>query len=131
MSIRKVAYVSGPMRDPDIMQVARNLRRFHDFHALLIHWGMAVINPAVDWGALASGPKLTVGELLDNDRALISVSDVVLQLRGWERSQGATAEMGWAHEFGVPCVPETGKVSTRLALYEALGTTALGPKRPR
>jgi len=131
MSMRKVVYLSGPIRDEDLFQVARNLRRFHDFHALLIHWGFAVVNPAIDWAALGSGPRLTVDELLDNDRALIQASDVVLQLRGWERSKGATIEQVWALEFGVPCVPETGKVSTQLALYDALGTTALGPKRPR
>ena len=105
-------YISGPITSSDSEEQARNVQAFHDC-ALLInsHTGLRAVNPANAW--LCKFPRLyrAMERLLGEDRAyrtvlvydlwLLSRSDNICMIDGWQLSRGAKIEEGFAFRLGI------------------------------
>jgi hypothetical protein len=122
----KLVYISGPLRDDDVLNIARNQHRFDVFEAHLLTWGYAPFNPAADWGTVKVWTAPSIERLMQRDRAFFEVCDALLQLKGWEHSIGARQEHEWALEWELPCVVECGLDATHKAL-----DAVFAPRRPR
>lgn len=103
--MRPIVYIAGPISDADCIVMLRNLYRFTQAEHALLRAGYAPINPAADAAAVALG-GVDYEALMERDRALLAVCDVVYFLRGWKASTGAVREHRWAKRLQIACVEE-------------------------
>jgi predicted Rossmann-fold nucleotide-binding protein len=89
-------YISGPMTGHE----DNNRAAFNRLAGRITHHGHVAINPAV----LPDG--LTQREYMNIDMAMLSVSDAIIMLPGWQASAGATAEYHYAYKVGMTIFTE-------------------------
>ena len=111
MKKRKV-YVSGPISATTQEEQARNVQAFHDC-ALLIncHTGLRAVNPANAWPCRWAWLYRLLERVLGKERAyrtvllydlwLLSRSDNICMIDGWQQSRGAKIEEGFAFRLGI------------------------------
>ena len=105
-------YISGPMTSSDSEEQARNVQAFHDC-ALLInsHTGLRAVNPANAWPCKFPRLYRAMERVLGKERAyrtvlvydlwLLSRSDTICMIDGWQKSRGAKIEEGFAFRLGI------------------------------
>jgi hypothetical protein len=110
---RKRIYISGPMTAQTAADFRENVSRFHDC-ALLIesHTGLKAVNPARSWPCRFSwlyrlmqrvlGSDLAYRLVLCYDLVLLSRSDALCLIDGWQQSRGARIEENFAFRVGIP-----------------------------
>ena len=105
-------YISGAMTAPTQEEQARNVQAFHDC-ALLInsHTGLRAVNPANAWPCKHAWLYKAMERVLGKERAyrtvlvydllLLSRSDSICMIDGWQESRGAKIEEGFAFRLGI------------------------------
>lgn len=88
-------YIAGPMRG----YKDYNYPEFHKYAALLRSLGYTVINPAESFGGRQDLP---IEVYLEHDLVLLSLCDVIVLLKGWEKSEGVRQEIEYAQKVGIP-----------------------------
>ena len=104
-------YISGPMTSSDSEEQARNVQAFHDCALLLRASGYRPVNPANAWPCkfprLYRAMERVLGEdgayrtVLVYDLWLLSRSDTICLISGWQLSRGAKIEEGFAFRLGI------------------------------
>jgi len=104
-------YISGPMTSGDSEEQARNVQAFHDCAALLRASGCRPVNPANVWPCKYPRIYRLLERLLGEDAAyrtvlvydlwLLSRSDSICMIDGWQLSRGAKIEEGFAFRLGI------------------------------
>jgi hypothetical protein len=101
--MRKLVYISGPITASSAVEMLENIGTFSRIEHLLLKSGFAPVNPANDFLLCVQG-NLSKEELLEKDKAIISVCDAIFTLDGWAESEGALKELEWARHAGIPIV---------------------------
>ncbi len=109
---KKKVYISGPMTAQTAADFRENVSRFHDCALLLEKSGLRPVNPAQSWPCRLSrlyrlmqrvlGPDLAYRLVLCYDLALLSRSDALCLIDGWQQSRGARIEENFAFRVGIP-----------------------------
>ena len=104
-------YISGPMTSSDSEEQARNVQAFHDCATLLRASGCRPVNPANCWACRFKWLYKAMERLLGKDGAyrtvlvydlwLLSRSDTICMIDGWQQSRGAKIEEGFAFRLGI------------------------------
>ena len=104
-------YVSGPMTSSDSEEQARNVQAFHDCATLLRASGCRPVNPANAWPCKHPRIYRLLERVLGEERAyrtvllydlwLLSRSDSICLISGWQQSRGAKIEEGFAFRLGI------------------------------
>ena len=108
---KQKVYISGPMTSSDSEEQARNVQAFHDCALLLRASGCRPVNPANAWPCKFPRLYRTMERLLGEDGAyrtvlvydlwLLSRSDTICMIDGWQLSRGAKIEEGFAFRLGI------------------------------
>ena len=105
-------YISGAMTAPTQEEQERNVQAFHDC-ALLInsHTVLRAVNPANAWPCRFPRLYRAMERVLGKERAyrtvlvydlwLLSRSDTICMIDGWQLSRGAKIEEGFAFRLGI------------------------------
>ena len=105
-------YISGAMTAPTQEQQARNVQAFHDCATLInSHTGLRAVNPARCWACRFKWLYRAMERVLGKERAyrtillydlwLLSRSDNICMIDGWQQSRGAKIEEGFAFRLGI------------------------------
>jgi len=104
-------YISGPMTSSDSEEQERNVQAFHDCALLLRASGCRPVNPANVWPCKHPRIYRLLERLLGEDGAyrmvllydlwLLSRSDTICLIDGWQLSRGAKIEEGFAFRLGI------------------------------
>lgn len=104
-------YISGPMTSSDSEEQARNVQAFHDCATLLRASGCRPVNPANAWPCKFPRLYRAMERLFGGDGAyrtvlvydlwLLSRSDTICMIDGWQQSRGAKIEEGFAFRLGI------------------------------
>lgn len=104
-------YISGPMTSSDSEEQARNVQAFHDCALLLRASGCRPVNPANAWPCRFAWLYRLMERMLGKERAyrtvlvydiwLLSRSDTICLIDGWQESRGAKTEEGFAFSLGI------------------------------
>lgn len=104
-------YISGAMTAPTQEEQARNVQAFHDCALLLRASGYRAVNPANAWPCKFPRLYWAMERLLGKDGAyrtvlvydlwLLSRSDTICMIDGWQLSRGAKIEEGFAFRLGI------------------------------
>lgn len=99
-SAQKVVYVAGPFRGANAWEIAQNIRRAEDLAFQAWQAGFAVICPHLNTAHYQGALPDEVW--LDGDLTILSRCDAVLLTHDWARSAGASAEVYFAQNIGIP-----------------------------
>lgn len=94
----KVVYIAGAYRDGTEWGLEQNIRHAEAVAIKLWQKGFAVICPHKNtshFGGLCSDDTWLRGDL-----EILSRCDIVMMLKGYEKSKGAVAELKYAKELG-------------------------------
>ena len=104
-------YISGPMTSSDSEEQERNVQAFHDCALLLRATGCRPVNPANAWPCKFPRIYRLMERVLGKDGAyrtvlvydlwLLSRSDSICMIDGWQLSRGAKIEEGFAFRLGI------------------------------
>lgn len=104
-------YISGPMTSSDSEEQARNVQAFRACSSLLRASGCRPVNPANVWPCKFPRLYRAMERLLGEDGAyrtvlvydlwLLSRSDNICMIDGWQLSRGAKIEEGFAFRLGI------------------------------
>ena len=104
-------YISGPMTSSDSEEQARNVQAFHDCATLLRASGCRPVNPANVFACRCPRIYRLLERVLGEDGAyrtvlvydlwLLSRSDSICMIDGWQESRGAKIEEGFAFRLGI------------------------------
>ena len=104
-------YISGPMTSSDSEEQERNVQAFHDCALLLRASGCRPVNPANVWPCKHPWLYRVMERVLGKDGAyrtvlvydhwLLSRSDTICMIDGWQQSRGAKIEEGFAFRLGI------------------------------
>lgn len=105
-------YISGPMTSSDNEEQERNVQAFHDCATLInSHTGLRPVNPANAWPCKHPRIYRLMERLLGEDGAyrtvllydlwLLSRSDSICMIDGWQQSRGAKIEENFAFRLGI------------------------------
>lgn len=104
-------YISGPMTSSDSEEQERNVQAFHDCALLLRASGCRPVNPANVWPCKHAWLYRAMERVLGKDGAyrtvlvydlwLLSRSDTICMIDGWQQSRGAKIEEGFAFRLGI------------------------------
>ena len=104
-------YISGPMTSSDSEEQARNVQAFHDCATLLRALGCQPVNPARCWACRFKWLYKAMERVLGKERAyrtillydlwMLSRSDSICMIDGWQKSRGAKIEEGFAFRLGI------------------------------
>ena len=97
-----VVYIAGAYRAKTLRGVVENIRKAEEVSIKYWKRGYAVICPHLNT-ALLDG-ELTDEHFLNGDLAILARCDIVVMMRGWENSIGATAEHNYAKELGIQVI---------------------------
>jgi hypothetical protein len=111
--MKKVIYVSGPMRAPTLWQVRKNCMRIIETGWELIKRGWCVIVPVwfgdfltdEDWKNIDHWEEVIVG----SDCEIVKRCDTIFMCKGWEKSSGANKELETAKEYELEIIYEEDK----------------------
>lgn len=108
---KQKVYISGLMTSSDSEEQERNVQAFHDCALLLRASGCRPVNPANVWPCKHPRIYRLIERLLGEERAyrtvlvydlwLLSRSDNICMIDGWQLSRGAKIEEGFAFRLGI------------------------------
>lgn len=109
---KKTVYISGPISATTQEEQAGNVQAFHDCAALLKACGRKAVNPARAWPCRWAWLYRLMERWLGKDGAyravlvydlwLLSRSDAICLIDGWQQSRGARIEANFAALTGIP-----------------------------
>jgi len=105
-------YISGPMTSSDSEEQERNVQAFYDCATLInSHTELKAVNPANCWACRLKWLYKAMERVLGEERAyrtvlvydlwLLSRSDTICMIDGWQLSRGAKIEEGFAFRLGI------------------------------
>jgi hypothetical protein len=89
-----IAYISGPYRAPSIRGVQQNIERASDVAFKYWHKGYAVISPHKNTNLFDGEDDADLW--IKGDLEILSKCDVIVMMKGWEKSEGARMERDFA-----------------------------------
>jgi Domain of unknown function (DUF4406) len=94
----KVAYIAGPYRAATTRGVVENIRKAEA--VALKYWllGYAAICPHMNTRLFDGAAPDDLW--LEGDLYILAKCDVIVMMDGWEKSKGATKELGFAQSLG-------------------------------
>jgi len=100
----KRIYVAGPYSANNVMDVLRNIRNGIEASQRVFMLGYAPFCPWLDYHYVLMdfGDALTLDDFYKYSLAWLLVSDGVLVLEGWEKSNGTIAEIAYAKIHNIP-----------------------------
>lgn len=98
METKKKVFISGPMSGYE----NHNTPAFNEMEKKLISLGYSVFNPA--W--MKFDDAWDMEDRLSIDYAVIRNCDAIVQLNGWDKSNGANGEYSVALSFGKEVISE-------------------------
>ena len=108
---RQKVYISGPMTSSDSEEQERNVQAFHDCATLLRASGCRPVNPANAWPCKFPRLYRAMERLLGKERSyrtvlvydlwMLSRSDTICMIDGWQLSRGAKVEEDFAFRLGI------------------------------
>jgi len=100
----KRIYVAGPYSASNAMDVLRNIRYGIEVSTKVLLAGFAPFCPWLDYHFVLEDnyEKLLVSDLREYSLAWLEVSDAMLVLWGWEKSEGTLKEIERAKELDIP-----------------------------
>ena len=93
----KVAYIAGPYSARTVAGVVRNIRAAEAVAIRYWHAGYAVLCPHMNT-ALLDG-DLDYEQVMEGDFEFVRRADVIVMMRGWQKSAGASREHALAEEL--------------------------------
>jgi hypothetical protein len=99
----KIIYVAGPYRADGWHNVWENIMAARDVARKLWLEGWAVVCPHAN-SILMDGPDIPARTFLDGDIEILRRCDALFAMRGWERSEGARAEIAEAKRMGLEII---------------------------
>jgi nucleoside 2-deoxyribosyltransferase len=104
MANKTRVYVAGCYSADNVLDVLRNIGHGQQACALLFSMGFAPFCPWHDHTFITDRPddEFTVQQFYEYSLAWLEVSDCVLVLPGWEKSDGTLKEIARAEELGIP-----------------------------
>lgn len=96
----KVVYIAGKFRGPSHWAIHENIRAAERVALAVWSLGAAALCPHLN--TIHFQDALPDHVWLDGDLALLSKCDALLTVDNWRESTGATAEVAFAHERGLP-----------------------------
>ncbi len=97
-----VAYIAGPYRAPTVEGIARNIQAAEEVAKKYWCLGYAVICPHKN---TAFFDGLTDDSVwLQGDLEILSRCDICIVMKNWYLSKGATKEVEFAKEKGIPII---------------------------
>ena len=125
---RQRVYISGPITAATKEEQQQNVQAFHDCAALLKAQGCRAVNPAralpCRWGWLYRlmerwlGKELAYRAVIVYDLWLLSRSDAICLIDGWQQSRGARIEESFAFRTGIPRSHTYAPAQRKLARWE-------------
>lgn len=100
----KRVFISGPYRAATEYGVLRNIEHARDVAVKLWQVGYAVFCPHMNSAGL--GGSVPDDAFIEGCLAWVQAADLVVMLDGWERSDGAKAELALALTIGIPVYGE-------------------------
>jgi len=102
----KVAYIAGPYRAPTVRGIVENIQAAEA--VALKYWraGYAVICPHKNSSLFDGAAEDDVW--IEGDKEILLRCDVLVAMRGWERSAGATEEVDEAERLGKEIIFDDG-----------------------
>lgn len=100
-----LVYVAGPFRGRDHWEIAQNIRRAEELALEAWSLGFAVICPHANTAHFQGACEDDVW--LRGDFEMLGRCDAVLLTRDWARSAGASAEVSFAQNVGIPVFETT------------------------
>ena len=126
--MKRKVYISGPITAATREEQQQNVQAFHDCALLLRARGFRAVNPAralpCRWGWLYRlmerwmGRELAYRAVLVYDLWLLSRSDSICLIDGWQQSRGARIEEGFAFRTGIPRSHRYDPKQQKLARWE-------------
>ena len=100
----KRIYVAGPYSADNVMDVLRNIRNGIEASQQVFVQGYAPFCPWLDYHYVLMdfGDALTLQDFYEYSIAWLEVSDGLLVLEGWEKSEGTIREMTYAKMNNIP-----------------------------
>lgn len=95
-----VVYIGGPFRAATAYKVFQNINKAEALAYEVWAAGMVAICPHNNTRHFDG--ELTDSVWLDGDLELLKRSDAMILVEGWERSKGASAEVAFAQDQGIP-----------------------------
>jgi hypothetical protein len=99
-----VVYIAGAYRAKTLRGIVENIRKAEEVAIKYWKRGYAVICPHLN-SALLDG-EVTDQMFLNGDLAIISRCDIVVMMKDWQASKGATAEHNPAKDLGIQIIYE-------------------------
>lgn len=96
----KLIYVAGPFRGANSWEIERNIRRAETLALKVWQTGAACICPHANTRFYQGTAPDTIW--LNGDLEIVKRCDAVLATSDWEESVGATAEVNFAKQRGIP-----------------------------
>jgi len=108
----KIAYIAGPYRSDSVSGVVQNIRNAESVAIKYWKLGYAVICPHKN-AALFDG-LMPDDTWLKGDLEILKRCDVLVMVRGWEKSTGAKAERDFAIKNNIEVIHEEIRLCHRL-----------------
>ena len=96
----KLVYVAGPFRAPLLWEIEQNIRRAEYLALQVWRLGAACICPHTNTRFYTGAAPDHVW--LDGDLEILRRCDALICTYDWEKSSGASAEVGFAVKHGIP-----------------------------
>jgi len=97
-----LVYVAGPYRAKTPRGIVENIRKAEAVAIKYWKRGYAVICPHLNTALLDGVAPDEVW--LKGDLEMLGRCDIIVMMRGWENSKGATAEHNYAKEMGIQVI---------------------------
>lgn len=102
----KRVYVAGAYSADNVIDVLKNIGKGEYWASQLFLYGYAPFCPWHDKDYVIKNwdKELSVKQFYDYSMAWLEVSDLLVVLEGWEKSQGTLLEIAKAKELGIPII---------------------------
>ncbi len=116
----KLIYIAGPYRGKNAWAIEQNIRRAEDAAVIVWKAGHAALCPHANARHMLEG-NVTDEHALAGTMLMLQRCDAVMVVEGWQRSEGARAEVLMAMGLGMPVLYAFGDESYTTDILHDLG----------